>query len=142
MLWVWSENTCSAMWSRGKRPCAFASSSSESSSDNPDYSSASAKRRSTTATTVERWKFENDRELQTSVWLKYEMADRQHVSTLSCSVCTQFQSKLRGMRNFNPAYIEGSKNIRASSFKEHAASDMHSRAMLLLKRKQSTNVLD
>ena len=94
-----------------------------------------AKRWSTTATT----KFENDRELQTSIWLKYKMADRQHMSTMSCSVCTQFQSKLRGMRNFN---IEGSKNLRTSSLKELAASDIHSRAILLLKWKQSTNTLD
>ena len=57
-------------------------------------------------------------------------------------MCTQFQSKLKGMRNYNPAYIEGSNNLRASSFKDHAASDMHSRAMLMLKRAQSTDILE
>ena len=37
------------------------------------------------------------------------------------------------MRNFNAAFVEGSVNLRVSSVKDHAASDMHSRAMLLLK---------
>ena len=46
------------------------------------------------------------------------------------------------MHNYNPAYIEGSKNLHPSSFKEHAASNMHSRAMLLLKRAQSSDKLD
>ena len=62
------------------------------------------------------------------------MADHIHVGSLSCSVCTQFKEKLGSMRNYNPAYIDGSKNLRTSSFKDHAASDMYARAMLLLKK--------
>ena len=89
--------------------------------------------------TVEKWKLENDKELNTSIWL---MADRIHVGSLSCSVCTQFKEKLRGMCNYNPAYIDGSKNLHALSFKDHAASDMHARAMLLLKKAQSTDARD
>ena len=141
--WVWSAKPRGVLLPSTQRditmlrwkPPAFSASSSSD-----DSSSSAQKRRSITASTVERWKFENDRELQTSLWLKYEMADRVHVSTLSCSVCTQFQSKLKGMRNYNPAYIEGSNNLRASSFKDHTASDMHSRAMLMLKRAQSTDI--
>ena len=70
------------------------------------------------------------------------MADCDHVSSLKCSVCTQFQSKLCGMPNYNPAFIDGSKNLRASSFKDHAVSSMHARAMLLLKIAQSTSICD
>ena len=33
-------------------------------------------------------------------------------------------------------------NIRSSSFKDHAASEMHSRAMILLKKNQSVNIHD
>ena len=44
------------------------------------------------------------------------------------------------MCNYNPAFIEGFKNLRASSFKDHAASEMHMRAMLLLKKEQSSDV--
>ena len=36
------------------------------------------------------------------------------------------------------AYIVGSKNLRASSFKDHAFSEMHSLAMLLLEKQQFT----
>ena len=52
-------------------------------------------------------------------------------------VCIQFQDKLRGMRNYSNAFIGESKNLRASSFKDHATSDMHARAMLLLKKQSS-----
>ena len=91
---------------------------------------------------MEKWKLENDRELSTATWLKYDMADCDRVSALKCSVRIQFQSKLCGMRNYNPAFIDGSKNLRASSFKDHAESSMHAREMLLLKRAQSTNICD
>ena len=33
--------------------------------------------------------------------------------------------KLEGMHNYNPAYIEGPKNLRMSSIKDHAARTMH-----------------
>ena len=39
-------------------------------------------------------------------------------------------------------FIVGSKNLRCSSFKDHAASDMHQRAMLLLKKSQSSDVTE
>ena len=102
--------------------------------------SSAAKRRSVQTRTVEKWKLENDRQLNTSTWLCYEMADRDHVASLSCSVCVQFKEKLQSMRNYSPAFIEGSKNLRVSSFKDHAASDMHARAMLLLKRSHSSDI--
>ena len=55
--------------------------------------------------------------------------------------------KIRGSRNFSPA---GSANLKTLSIKDHACkallvsvpTDMHARAMLLLKREQSTNVCD
>ena len=48
--------------------------------------------------------------------------------------------QLRGSRNFNPAYIEGSSNLRTSSFIDNAKTDMHHRAMTLLKRDTATDV--
>ena len=77
------------------------------------------------AKSVDKWISENDKELNTSTWLKYTVVDRLHVVSLLCSVCTQFKSKLEGMRNYNPAFIDGSKNLRTSSFKDHAGSSMH-----------------
>ena len=38
------------------------------------------------------------------------------------------------MRNFNTAFIEGSGNLKVSSVKDHAATEMHARAMLLWKQ--------
>ena len=76
---------------------------------------------------------ENDKTLNTALWLKYEAntANRTRVVSLKCS---RFLKKLTSMRNFNAAFVEGSVNLRVSSVKDHAASDMHSRAMLLLKK--------
>ena len=35
------------------------------------------------------------------------------------------------MRNFKPAFIDGSRNLRVSCVKEHATSSMHKKAMSL-----------
>ena len=47
-----------------------------------------------------------------------------------------------GMRNYSNAFIGGLKNLRASSFKDHAVSDMHGQAMLLLKKQSSSDVTE
>ena len=65
------------------------------------------------------------------------------MSTLKCSVCIHFQDKLRGILNYSqPVYVEGSKNLRASSFKDHAKSDMHQQAMLLYRKSQSHDITE
>ena len=40
------------------------------------------------------------------------------------------------MRNFRPAFIDGTTNVRTTTFKEHAATDMHARAMVLFKKQR------
>ena len=89
--------------------------------------------------TVDRWIAESDETLNTSVWLTYD-TDRSRVVALKCSICTRFRDRLVGRRNYSAAYIEGSVNLRASSYKEHAASEMHARAMLLLKKQVCTYI--
>ena len=101
-----------------------------------------SKRRMLLAKSVDKWIAEYDKELNTSTWLKYTVVDRLHVDSLTCSVCIRFKSKLEGMRNYNPAFIEGSKNLRTSSFKDHAASSMHVRAMSMLKRQRGEDVTE
>ena len=59
---------------------------------------------------VQKWITESDREMSMSAWLQYEKADCDYVATLKCSMCIQFNEKLRGMRNYNPAFVVGSKN--------------------------------
>ena len=79
---------------------------------------------------VQKWITESDREMSMSAWLKYEKADRNYVATLKCSMCIQFNEKLRGMCNYNRAFVVCSKNLRASSYKDHVATNMHKRPML------------
>ena len=101
-----------------------------------------SKKRGVTAKTVDKWIAENDKVLNTTTWLRYDKLDREYVASLKCSMCIRFQDKLRGTRNYNPAYITGSKNLRASAFKDHAKSDMHQRAMVLFKKSQSSDVTE
>ena len=60
-----------------------------------------SKKRAIVAKTVEKWKKEYNKELDTATWLCYEMEDHDHVLILNCCVCTQFRQKLEGMRNYN-----------------------------------------
>ena len=92
------------------------------------------KKRTVSKWTAEKWVKEFDKDLNT------ETADHDHVVSLSCALCTQFQDKLVGMRNYRTSFIDGTSNVRTSSFKEHATTDMHVRAMHLFRKQQSTSV--
>ena len=59
------------------------------------------------------------------------------MARLKCTVCHGFVDKIRESRNFSAAFIDGSENLRTSSFKDHAKTDMHERAMVLLKKKNN-----
>ena len=89
-----------------------------------------------------KWVAENDRALNTTTWLKFDMADRDHVASLRCAVCSQFKDKLVPMRNFRPAFIEVTTSVRTTAFKDHAATDMHAHAMCLFKRQHASSICD
>ena len=72
--------------------------------------------------------------------MQYVKTDRKYVEKLKCSVCVEFVEKLRGMRNYRAAFIDGSKNLRASSFNDHAATEMRKRALLLCKKQRSSDI--
>ena len=59
------------------------------------------KKHSVQKKTVEKWTVENDKELNTSVWLQFETAvgdrDRDRVATLKCAVCSWFRERLQPM---------------------------------------------
>ena len=93
-----------------------------------------AKGRAVQVRMVEKWMAENDKVLNTSIWLKFERADRDYVLSLKCAVCSRYNDKLVCMRNYRTAFLEGTTNVRTSSFKEYAAADMHARAMVLFKK--------
>ena len=46
------------------------------------------------------------------------------------------------MRNYRPAFVEGTTTIRASTFKDHAAMDMHRRAMGLEAKESARSVME
>ena len=100
-----------------------------------------AKKRGVSKKTAEKWVLENDRELNTSVWLRFD-ADRDHVVALKCAVCTEFRDNLVGMRNYRSSFIDCSTNVRTSTFKEHAVTNMHARAMALFKKERSRSVFE
>lgn len=91
------------------------------------------------AITCDKWIAENDADLSTSVWLKYERKkdDRTFVELLTCSVCVQHEEKVSSCKNYSDAFIIGSRNLRTSAFKDHAITDMHKRAMGIYRREQS-----
>ena len=85
-----------------------------------------SKRRNVTTSTIEKWKAENDK-----------MANHDHMKTLAC---TRFNAQQKGMRNYTSAFIDGTTNLRTSSFKDHASIEMHARAMMLLKKDRGADV--
>ena len=107
--YVYPDNTSE----RGKR---LLDSSSDCSS-----SSCVPKRRVGQKRTFEDWISQCDREFDTSVWLKYNAANRKHVAALRCSVCSQSRTQLESMRNFRPAFIDGTTNKQQSSNGEYSA---------------------
>ena len=75
------------------------------------------------AKTIVKWIAKNNKALSTSTWL--DKADCEYVATLKCSCASSCKTSYAvcatiAMRLF----IGGLKNLRASSFKDQAASDM------------------
>ena len=124
-----------ARMSRQKRPRGF-------SVDMTPSTSVPPANRGVNKRTADKWLAEYNKELNTSVWLRYELGDRNHVMRLKYAVCAQFGTKLESMRNYRSAFIDGTSNVCTSTFKEHATTDMHTRAMSLFKKQQSSSVLE
>ena len=104
-------------------------------------SSAPLAKRSISVSTVHKWIRENDRSMQTMTWLKFKKCenDADHVASLSCSVCQEFDDRLRGLRNYSAAFVMGATNLRCSNFKDHAKTDMHCKAMSLYRQKTASS---
>ena len=51
------------------------------------------KKRGLTIQTVKKWVTDNEKELNTTLWLTYDRLDRDHVSALKCKVCIQFEDQ-------------------------------------------------
>ena len=79
----------------------------------PSSSAVPSEKRAVSVSTVQKWIRENDKALQTMTWLKYKRCenDADHVGSLSCSVCQQFDDRLKGMRNYSDAFVTGATNL-------------------------------
>ena len=57
--------------------------------------SKSLQKRVVTRRTAEKWITESEKELDTTIWLKYDtvVGDRDHVFALKCGVCIQFNKR-------------------------------------------------
>ena len=106
----------------------------------PSSSAVPSEKRVVSVSTVQKWIRENDKAMQMVTWLKYKLCenDADHVASLSCSVCQQFDDRLRGMRNYSDAFVTGAINLRSSNFKDHGRIDMHCKAMSLYHQKTSS----
>ena len=65
-----------------------------------------------------------------------------HVLSLRCAVCSQFNDRLTLMRNYWPAFVDGTTNVKTSTFKDHASTDMHARAMALYRKQHVTDITE
>ena len=98
------------------------------------------KPRGVKTTTCDKWVAEDDRELSTSVWLSYERStsDRSVVENLECKMCSRLVNKIRGSKNFSDSFVVGSRNLKTSAFKDHAASEIHRHEVTLFGKEQSS----
>ena len=53
-------------------------------------------------------------------------------------MCSRFVDKIRSSKNFSDSFVVGSRNLKTSAFKDHAASEMHRRAMAIFGKEQSS----
>ena len=54
---------------------------------------------------------------------------------------SRVRQKAKSMHNYRSAFIDGTFNVRTSTFKEHATTDVHTRAVSLFKKQQSSSGL-
>ncbi|XP_064644698.1 E3 SUMO-protein ligase KIAA1586-like [Lineus longissimus] len=93
--------------------------------------SSSTKKRTLKSSTVDRWIKSDLARDNAELWLKYT-ADRDgNVSALRCTLCTSFEDELKTMKDFSPAWINGSGNLKLSNPKDHANTLCHAKAYRL-----------
>ena len=47
---------------------------------------------------------------------------------MTCKLCTKFDSKIMGCKNYNPSFVNGRTNFCKTPVKDHANTMMHSKA--------------
>ena len=117
-------------------------SDSDTAAPNESSDTEPSKKRAISIKTVEKWIGENEKTLQMSTWLKYNKGRGGTVLSLKCEVCIRYQDKIESCKNYNPAFILSSNNLRTSAFKDHARSEMHQNAYSLFMKSKAVSVTD
>ena len=115
---------------------------SHASSNCTDGESGPATKRSVAHSTFLKWRGELDKEFQTISWLDCEVRNervKKVVTKLKCKACIRFESKIVGRRNYSNKWIVGADSVRTSNIKDHARTDQHSHAIMLLKKEQCSS---
>ena len=70
-------------------------------------------------TTMDKWITDNDRILNTGLWLKYKDDPANHTQVMSLIYCIvqRFHKKLTDMYNHYATFVQGSVNLCSSSIK-------------------------
>ena len=103
-----------------------------------------AKKQRVEYTMFQKWQRELDRECQTMSWLlctSEKDGGKKMVSQLKCKVCIDFADRIRSSKNFSDKWIVGADSVRISNVRDHAQSDQHSCAMLLLRKQQANQLM-
>ena len=93
-------------------------------------------RRSVKYDTFKKWQSNVDAEMQTLTWLDLncvaELSSKnQIVKQLKCKICSKYQERITGIRNFSDKWIVGADCVRTSNIRDHSKSDQHIAAMNL-----------
>ncbi|KAL5487067.1 hypothetical protein EMCRGX_G019626 [Ephydatia muelleri] len=94
------------------------------------------KRRTVSHGTFLKWQKELDKEFKMLTWLQCEVGGK-NVTALKCSTCATFEKNITGRRNFSDKWIIGAESVRVSNIKDHAGTDQHKHAMILLTKQQA-----
>ena len=108
-----------------------------------DETAQCSKKRVVTYRTFQKWQRDFDKEFSTMSWLDCEArmnGGNKIVEKLKCKVCTKFESKIEGRKNFSNKWIVGAESVRASNVRDHAQNDQHAQSMILLKKDKAKAV--
>ena len=72
--------------------------------------------------TVRNWEKEHNIKLEWDV-------QGGNATNIRCSACKQHDHRLQGLKNYNRAWVEGSKSATSDSVKKHVNTDMHKHAV-------------
>ena len=96
-------------------------------------------------TTAEKWKTMQLAVYNAEDWLLFlKDTDVNHVKAMKCNACTKYYTQISSVRGFSPQWSsdEGCTRLMLSSAIDHASSEPHKHAMVLVMKQKGMNVLE